>query len=1114
MTEEEKYQESVKESQENAHDETIWGKPARDIITGINNNNGVRPVRAIWELVQNARDVVKVGTRAKILFTRKENELVFQHDGIPFTHKTIEALILQTSSKNQENKVEVGQYGTGFLTTHMFGLKFKLMAPILTSEEYNRYYAFELDIDRSPTNKDQMRENIKDQWKESQKWGKNMNETTITPIDHTTFIYQHEGLKARENAASAFKDAPDMTPYVMLLNPNVEQITYRDEVDRKEIVYYMRYSDSLKTEDFMDGTMFQNTIMVTETELDTQKKKEWAKTISFINSHEITIDGFPKVTVVLPVEMCNNGDSGVFRFSKTIPQIYIYLPLLGTEQWGLNFLFHSSLFTPDRDSRDSLKLVGNGQNNDDQAELNREIIKLGNKLIWQFIETKAGTLKDAKYLLQADFKTKQSSEELAAYYQELQEEWRQKFATLSIVDTADGLCKVNEIRILDEILCKACEEDSELLDAIYMLLGKKNVYKVSRKEDMLYWSQTINQWYKDEENPFTLTIKDLLEQLPQPIIEDCDLNWLHKICEYVVAIKQDGLFDEYAMIPNDNLKLQKKSPLKKTVRLDKVVRDALDVMEPETTDVFVHSQFYDLIQDSLYTYQDVKTSITNYLNNQNSAQSDALSTIESAKMHDMNLPHEEKRFNVSQYEQQKYSQEAVLSILKLHKALMAEDSEGHAANLYKLFLEFYGIEDDNTIERLDKCYDLVARPFYTALLYDCLFKFTLMERKSEMAVWIKQMVTLVYGYSDQRTHLSKYQVYPNQKNEYMYASWLMKQPDDVPDKVIDIYDAIMREAPKKSIKEELVSKEFTSVFQGDRLLDGISKCKDVEKEVAALGYNISRFKHKNHIIDIIKHLTSHSAEREKWAKLFSDIDREKGQLMFSTMEDQSKKDSIFTLIQIEDAEKLKRIAELAEAPNFDEILKLGREAIDQRKREDSDFEFKKDLGRYVEIILQKELNDVIGNNTLHIQDPVKNEQGGQDLILYVNEKPLYYIEVKSRWKSEMSVLMSTNQHRRSYEEKEHYALCTAEMLGYDMEKVRVHDYPPFEEIQGRITVLEEIGKLNDRLKDATENDDKKVHVAGGYQVLVSQDVIRDHGVSFESFLKHLTDMVRKEMRIA
>lgn len=139
MTQEENLA-SVKKSKEDAHDETMWGKPARDIITGIGNNSGIRPVRAIRELVQNARDVVCEEKRAHIVFTRKMDSLEFKHNGIPFNHKTIEALIMQTSSKVSSNNVQVGQYGTGFLTTHKFSLKFKLTAPLLTSEKFPRYY--------------------------------------------------------------------------------------------------------------------------------------------------------------------------------------------------------------------------------------------------------------------------------------------------------------------------------------------------------------------------------------------------------------------------------------------------------------------------------------------------------------------------------------------------------------------------------------------------------------------------------------------------------------------------------------------------------------------------------------------------------------------------------------------------------------------------------------------------------------------------------------------------------------------------------------------------------------------------------------------------------------
>ena len=68
--------------------ETIWGKPANDIITGINNNSIVPANRSIWELVQNARDVSYEGCKAEIRFIRKDNEFVLLHHFIKKTQKT------------------------------------------------------------------------------------------------------------------------------------------------------------------------------------------------------------------------------------------------------------------------------------------------------------------------------------------------------------------------------------------------------------------------------------------------------------------------------------------------------------------------------------------------------------------------------------------------------------------------------------------------------------------------------------------------------------------------------------------------------------------------------------------------------------------------------------------------------------------------------------------------------------------------------------------------------------------------------------------------------------------------------------------------------------------
>lgn len=132
----------------------------------------------------------------------------------------------------------------------------------------------------------------------------------------------------------------------------------------------------------------------------------------------------------------------------------------------------------------------------------------------------------------------------------------------------------------------------------------------------------------------------------------------------------------------------------------------------------------------------------------------------------------------------------------------------------------------------------------------------------------------------------------------------------------------------------------------------------------------------------------------------------------------------------------------------------------------------------------------------------------RDLILQINDTPIYYIEVKSRWSSDKSVLMTTLQHKTSYKEKNHYALCAADMSSF-LDRAHKHEYPPFTQIESNLMFITNIGELNDRLKDATLEEDRLVHIAGGYQVVVPQKVIRMHGISFRSFIELLKNKIKE-----
>eukprot|EP00122_Pirum_gemmata_P012345 Pgem_evm1s11468 len=87
------------------------------------------PRRWAWELLQNAKDVACRNTvDIKIKVKNDDNDdlaLFFSHNGKPFTPDDMTYLIKQVSTKDRDCKGEplhkktTGNFGTGFLTTHL-----------------------------------------------------------------------------------------------------------------------------------------------------------------------------------------------------------------------------------------------------------------------------------------------------------------------------------------------------------------------------------------------------------------------------------------------------------------------------------------------------------------------------------------------------------------------------------------------------------------------------------------------------------------------------------------------------------------------------------------------------------------------------------------------------------------------------------------------------------------------------------------------------------------------------------------------------------------------------------------------------------------------------------
>ncbi len=97
--------------------------------------------RWVWELLQNARDAAPKGG-VRVWLARERDRLVVRHNGLPFTRKGIAHLIYHGSTKHDFSGSDpIGQFGTGFLTTHLISKTVTVNGRI----EGGRCFSFLLD---------------------------------------------------------------------------------------------------------------------------------------------------------------------------------------------------------------------------------------------------------------------------------------------------------------------------------------------------------------------------------------------------------------------------------------------------------------------------------------------------------------------------------------------------------------------------------------------------------------------------------------------------------------------------------------------------------------------------------------------------------------------------------------------------------------------------------------------------------------------------------------------------------------------------------------------------------------------------------------------------------
>ncbi|MEG1199955.1 MAG: DUF3883 domain-containing protein [Algoriella sp.] len=1032
---------------------------ADKMIRGFESFNNFSSNRAVWELVQNACDLT---TECEVVLDYKDG-FSFTHNGKPFTTKSFISLIKQVSGKyGEETDIpEVGKYGTGFLTTHTFGRKFRINS---TLEANNTFFEIkDFLIDRSPKEWKALSENIRTQ-KENVYELIQKGAILANPEIKTTFTFLPETDQERSYIAESSKDLEDYIPIVLTINDRLKKI---------KIVL----NDS--------ETSFEQ---IKKIKVENDKGIELYKTtISKNGTNQIIysiIETDDQIEVILPI----NENLELFQFSERVARLFLYYPLVGSEDFGLNFVINCNKFLP-TEPRDGIHLQSNKDQVKEQEEANRKIIEKASQLIFEFLKSNLLNVSNPLLYAQINFQRNTDNSLLNEYFESLQKVWIEEYKFLPIVETSDGFKPVNQVYFFNEELLN----NTEYFYDIYTLVS--TFYNnIPIKEKIVLWSKFASEWTNEKTKADFIGHKDLVDKISKEHLSKFDKYCLINYYKYLIIEEKINYFSEHTLLPNLDGKLCFLSLLLTPQNLNGTLIEIGKSLIPDSIERIIHKDFCFEFHFEKFNRKDFSNSVKTKLD-----EMQASTGIYFPKTVN------EEIYNIQSFDKtQKLDANFFESLLKYCKLNNNVNSQSKPSSLVKIISNYYSFGENliqlSNLENQEENLDIRSSRKILVQIF-----FNLIQYHNEN--WVKENIKLLLEIANcnedslKEVYLAS-KIYPNQINQLKSISELKRDLEIIPE-IKGLYNNVA----KDEIRKELVYIEFNEFVAEDRFVT--SKYLTTEIEDIFFGTdinNINKHPFKVEILNIIK-----SLREKKYAELFPRLDDKKANVMLEVVTNENTKDDIFSIVTLGESD-LKKLGKLVQEKNFSAILNAATILLQQQRETEADFHHKYEIGTYIERLirekLSKELQDRVsfGDN----ETETTNIQGGQDIVIFLDENPVYFIEVKSRWNSQNSVSMSKLQLQRAVEENRRYALCTVDITRYagknDRYKLSTDEILPLTKFVTNIG--DTIKPLIEDNLEAEKQQDKSIHLID-YRGIIPQDIIQS-GNNFKSFIEILFTIITEK----
>jgi hypothetical protein len=551
---------SIQNKLRNLKDKKSYSSPAKRTMEHLkpilSKSNELRK-RWMWELLQNASDL---GDEINTEFEITDTELIFRHNGKPFGLDEAFNLIMPDSSKDEESlhskeqeNPPIGQFGTGFISTHILSKRIRINGIVEDSEE-DEYFSFSFELDRSERkNKDFLIQSIKDSEKE---YGGSLSKiSNYDPSEFDTeFVYYlkdtYSSIDSIETINEGLSTLHELLPFVFAFRPQLKSVSVKDFRNQKSIIkLYKRKTIESEIEEI---ELIKTTCMLNDV-------NHFTATVATVVDRNTTI--------AIKVKQNDDGSYIIQKFPDYSPILYCAFPMIGATEFNFPVIVHSEYFTPNRE-RDGIEIS-------EYDKENRDILIDAKDAFLTLIGVVEEQKWDCSYHLFGLTKVDFANDDIQKWYKQyIFKPIYNKLRGSNIIRTSDEIG--DDFNSLSELyiphIDKRKSDKYELLEKLFSL--GKNLFadELPIKTQYKKWFKKIDFEVFDEKK---FDLEKLIEKISEDnktltdfqenheLNEEATVQYLISVIEFVFDREEENLLNDFAIIPNQNgeLCLQKKLDL-------------------------------------------------------------------------------------------------------------------------------------------------------------------------------------------------------------------------------------------------------------------------------------------------------------------------------------------------------------------------------------------------------------------------------------------------------------------------------------------------------------------------------------------------------------------------